>query len=77
MTCLRTSRPEHNELFNCELINPEPEYDEEEAFREINRELEHFENKPKPNLNDTEPVNLGTLEEIRETKISIHTDKKI
>jgi len=57
-------------------MNPEPEYDEEEAFREINRELEHFENKPKPNLNDTEPVNLGTPEEIRETKISIHTDKK-
>ncbi|XP_070004081.1 uncharacterized protein [Nicotiana sylvestris] len=76
MTCLRTSRPDPNELFNCEIMNQEPEYDEEEAFREINLELEHFDNKPMPNLNDTEPVNLGTLEEVRETKISIHTDEK-
>ncbi|XP_070020872.1 uncharacterized protein [Nicotiana sylvestris] len=76
MTCLRTSHPDPNELSNCEIMNQEPEYDEEEAFREINRELEHFENKPKPNLNDTEPVNLVTLEDIRETKISIHTDEK-
>ncbi|XP_070017813.1 uncharacterized protein [Nicotiana sylvestris] len=74
MTCLRTSLPDPNELFNCEIMNQGPEYDEEEAFREINRELEHFENKPKPNLNDTELINLGTLEEIRETKLSIHTD---
>ncbi|XP_070002458.1 uncharacterized protein [Nicotiana sylvestris] len=57
-------------------MNQEPEYDEEDAFREINRELEQFENKPKTNLNDTEPVNLGTSEEIRETKMSIHTEKK-
>ncbi|XP_070008360.1 uncharacterized protein [Nicotiana sylvestris] len=57
-------------------MNQEPEYDEEEAFREINHELEQFENKPKPNLNDTEPVNLGSSKEVKETKISIHTDEK-
>ncbi|XP_070015676.1 uncharacterized protein [Nicotiana sylvestris] len=57
-------------------MNQEPKYDEEEAFREINRELEQFENKHKPNLNDTEPVNLGSSEEVRETKISIFTDGK-
>ncbi|XP_070015112.1 uncharacterized protein [Nicotiana sylvestris] len=57
-------------------MNQEPEYDKEEAFREINRELEQFENRPKPNLNDTKPVNLETSEEIRETKISIYTDEK-
>lgn len=52
------------------------EYDEEEAFKEINRELEQFENKPKPNLNETEPVNLGSSEKVKETKISIHTDER-
>ncbi|XP_070002282.1 uncharacterized protein [Nicotiana sylvestris] len=77
MTCLRTSRPDPYTLSNCEIMNQEPEYDEEEAFREINRELEQFENKPKPKLNDIEPVNFGTSEEIRETKISIHTDEKM
>ncbi|XP_070008630.1 uncharacterized protein [Nicotiana sylvestris] len=40
-----TSRPGSNTLSNCEIINQEPKYDEEEAFREINRELEQFENK--------------------------------
>ncbi|XP_070004770.1 uncharacterized protein [Nicotiana sylvestris] len=76
MTCLRTSCPDPNTLSNCEIMNQEPKYDKEEAFREINRELEQFENKPKSNLNDTEPVNLGSSKEIKETKISIHTDGK-
>ncbi|XP_070025401.1 uncharacterized protein [Nicotiana sylvestris] len=76
MTCLRTSCPDPNMLANCEIMNQEPKYDEEEAFREINRELEQFENKPKLNLNDTEPINLGSSEEIRETKISIFADGK-
>lgn len=61
MTCSRTSCPDPNMPPIIEIINQEPEYDEEEALREINQELEHFENKPKPNLNDTEPVNLGGL----------------
>ncbi|XP_070008344.1 uncharacterized protein [Nicotiana sylvestris] len=76
MTCLRTSCPDPNALSNCEVMNQELKYDEEEAFMEINRELDQFENKPKPNLNDPEPFNLGTSDEIRETKISIHTDEK-
>ncbi|XP_070017821.1 uncharacterized protein [Nicotiana sylvestris] len=76
MTCLRTSYPDQNTLFNYEMMNQELEYNKEEAFREINRELEQFGNKPKPNLNDTEPANLGSSEEIRETKISIHADEK-
>ncbi|XP_033515986.1 uncharacterized protein [Nicotiana tomentosiformis] len=57
-------------------MNQELEYDEDEAFRDINRELEQFENKPKPNLNATEPVNLGNSEEIRKTMISIHVDDR-
>ncbi|XP_070020030.1 uncharacterized protein [Nicotiana sylvestris] len=76
MTCLRISCTDPNMLSNCKIMNQEPEYDEEEAFREINQELEQFENKLKPNLNDTKPVNLGSFEEIRETKISIHADGK-
>ncbi|XP_070036982.1 uncharacterized protein [Nicotiana tomentosiformis] len=76
MTWLWSLCPDPKTLSNCEIMNQEPEYDEDEAFREINRELEQFENKPKPNLNDTEPVNLGSSEEIRETMISIHADER-
>ena len=46
------------------------EYDEEEAFREINRELEQFEQKSKPNLSETETINLGSTEDVKEIKIS-------
>ncbi|XP_070015649.1 uncharacterized protein [Nicotiana sylvestris] len=56
MTCLRTSCPDLNVLSNFEIMNQESEYDEEEAFEEINRELEQYENKPKLNLNDIEPL---------------------
>ncbi|XP_070010342.1 uncharacterized protein [Nicotiana sylvestris] len=76
MTCLRTSCLDLNMLSHYEIMNQELEYDEEEAFREINRELEQFENKPKLNLNEIEPVNLGNLEEVQETMISIHTDER-
>ncbi|XP_070015589.1 uncharacterized protein [Nicotiana sylvestris] len=76
MTCLRTSYPDPNTLSNYEIMNQESEYDKEEAFREINQELEQFENKPKLNLNKTEPVYLGNSEEVKETKISIHIDEK-
>ncbi|XP_070026256.1 uncharacterized protein [Nicotiana sylvestris] len=76
MTCLRTSYPDPNMLSTCEIMNQEPEYDEEEAFRGVNRELEQFENKPKTNLNETEPVNLSSSEEVQETMISIHTDER-
>ncbi|XP_070011460.1 uncharacterized protein [Nicotiana sylvestris] len=46
-------------------------YDEDEAFEEINMELSQFEEKSKPNLNDTEAINLGDADDIRETIISI------
>lgn len=76
MTCLRTSWPDPNALSNCEIMNQEPEYDEDEAFREINRELEQFENKPKPNINETDPVKFGSSKEVQETMISIHTNER-
>ena len=34
--------------------------------------MSQFEEKYKPNLNDTETINLGDVGDIRETKISIH-----
>ena len=56
-------------------MNPKSkEYDEDEADEEIKRGLDQFENKPKPNLSETEVVNLGTPEEVNEIKISIHVD---
>ncbi|XP_070007482.1 uncharacterized protein [Nicotiana sylvestris] len=37
---------------------------EDDDFREINRELEQFDNKPKSNLNEIEPVNLDNSKEV-------------
>ncbi|XP_070040394.1 uncharacterized protein [Nicotiana tomentosiformis] len=55
----------------------ETEYDEEAAFEKVSRELKHFEEKPKPNLNETEAINLGDLNNVRETKISVHLEPQI
>jgi len=77
MTCMRNSLPDLKELFILESPSQEVEYDEEEAFREINRELEQFEHKPKPNLSETEAINLGSNEEVKEIKISLHVKKEI
>ncbi|XP_070010276.1 uncharacterized protein [Nicotiana sylvestris] len=55
----------------------ESEYDEDEAFEEISKELGHFEEKPKPNLNDTETINLGDPDNVRETKISVYLEPQI
>ena len=60
------------------IMNPKSkEYDEDEADEEIKRGLDQFENKPKPNLGETEVFNLGTPEEVKEIKISIHVDRTI
>ncbi|XP_070029361.1 uncharacterized protein [Nicotiana sylvestris] len=73
MTCMRTLRPSLKSQSNSEIIiqqiecDDEIEYDEEEAFKEISKELSHFEEKPKPNLNETEAINLGDPDNIRET----------
>ncbi|KAK6796491.1 hypothetical protein RDI58_004192 [Solanum bulbocastanum] len=72
MTCMRNSIPYLKELFILESPNQEVEYDEEEAFREINRELEQFEHKPKPNLGEIEATNLGSTEEVKEIKINLY-----
>ncbi|XP_070047500.1 uncharacterized protein [Nicotiana tomentosiformis] len=76
MTCTQNSYPDLKKLSNLEIMNQEVEYDEDEALKEIKREFDQFENKPKPNLNETEAINLRSPEETRETKISIHTEQK-
>ncbi|XP_070029565.1 uncharacterized protein [Nicotiana sylvestris] len=68
--------PDLKKLSNIEIMHQEVDYDEDEVVEEIKRELEQFENKPKLNLNETEPINIGSHEEGRETKISIHTEQK-
>nr|XP_009617693.1 uncharacterized protein LOC104109985 [Nicotiana tomentosiformis] len=62
---------------NMVEIREETEYDEEAEFEEISRELKHFEGKPKPNLNETEAINLGYQDNVRETKISVHLEPQI
>nr|XP_009797924.1 PREDICTED: uncharacterized protein LOC104244234 [Nicotiana sylvestris] len=76
MTCTRNSCPDLKKLSNREIMNQKVEYDEDEALKEIKRELDRFENKSKPNLNETEAINLDNPEETRETKIRIHTEQK-
>ena len=74
---MRNSLPDFKELFILESPSQEVEYDEEEAFREINRELEQFEHKPKPNLSKTETINLGSSGDVKEIKISLHINQEI
>ncbi|XP_070037160.1 uncharacterized protein [Nicotiana tomentosiformis] len=76
MTCMRNSRSDLKKLSNFKIMHQEVEYDEDGVVEEIKRELEQFENKPKPNLNETKLINIGSREEVREIKISIHTEQK-
>ncbi|XP_070048920.1 uncharacterized protein [Nicotiana tomentosiformis] len=75
MTCMRNFQPNLKSQSNSEITiqevegDDETEYDEEAAFEEVSRELKHFEEKPKPNLNETEAINLGDQNNVRETKI--------
>jgi len=78
MACTTDLQPSLKDQSDSELIiqevdyDNESEYDEDEAFEEINRELSQFEEKLRPNLNDTKAINLGDAVDIRENKISIH-----
>ncbi|XP_070040825.1 uncharacterized protein [Nicotiana tomentosiformis] len=55
----------------------ETEYDEEAAFEEFSRELKHFEEKPKPNLNETEAINLGDQNNQKLRKFKTNMSVKI
>ncbi|XP_070004508.1 uncharacterized protein [Nicotiana sylvestris] len=53
--------------------------EKDDILDEIVKEVENFENRPKSNLDETEIINLGDAENIKETQISIHlspTEKK-
>jgi len=71
MTCMHNFQPDLKIQTNQDVMKQDGEYDEEEALEEISKELEQFEDKPNPNLNETEPINLGDQEDVRETKISV------
>ncbi|XP_070022058.1 uncharacterized protein [Nicotiana sylvestris] len=55
----------------------ETEYDEEATFEEISKELKQFEEKPKPNLSETEAINSVDQDDVRETKISVHLEPQV
>ena len=69
---MRNFQPDLKIQTNQDVMKQDGEYDEEEALEEISKELEQFEDKPNPNLNETEPINLGNQEDVRKTKISVH-----
>ncbi|XP_070019967.1 uncharacterized protein [Nicotiana sylvestris] len=46
--------------------------EEDEIPKEVVREVENFDNKPKSSLDETKAVNLENAETIKETRISIH-----
>ncbi|XP_070010861.1 uncharacterized protein [Nicotiana sylvestris] len=46
--------------------------EEDDILEEVVREVENFENRPKPNLDETEVVNLGDTKNVKETRISAH-----
>ncbi|XP_027075870.2 uncharacterized protein [Coffea arabica] len=52
------------------------ESDTEEEFESISRDLKQYEEKPKPNLEEIEIINIGTKTEVKEVKVSIHLNKK-
>ncbi|XP_070008312.1 uncharacterized protein [Nicotiana sylvestris] len=83
ITCMRNLRLSLKSQSNSKIIIQEIEhddesgYDEDQAFEDISKELSHFEEKPKPNLNDTEAINLIDPDNVRETKINVHLEPQI
>ena len=65
---------------SCEHENLESkiqnESDNEEEYESMSKILEQYEEKPKPNLEETEIINIGTKEEVREVKISVHLSER-
>jgi len=76
MTCMQNFLPDLKIQFNLrpnpEILSQEIEYDEDEVFEEVSRDFKCFENKSNPNMSETETINLGDRENIKETKISVH-----
>lgn len=67
MSCFKLS--EKNEIDKNEL----EEYDEETMVPEhLTEELKKFENQENTNLEETETVNLGDDESVRETRFGVY-----
>ncbi|XP_070015779.1 uncharacterized protein [Nicotiana sylvestris] len=83
MTCMKNFQPNLKSQSNPEITiqeveyDDEIEYDEEATFEKISKELKQFEEKPKPNLSETEAINLGDQDDVRETKISVHLEPQV
>ena len=58
-------------------INDLEEVEGSEVPEELIKRVEEFEEKPNPNLVETEVVNLGNAEVIQETQVSIHMTKEV
>ncbi|XP_049381358.1 uncharacterized protein LOC125845912 [Solanum stenotomum] len=80
-SCKQTNKSVNAENVTCnEMSEQTPnseqtfaEYEEDVQFGELTKEFEHFENKEKPNFDETETINLGdSAELVRETRISVH-----
>ena len=50
------------------------EYDESMMPENLPHEIEQLESQKKPNLDETEVVNLGDEETVKETRVSIHLE---
>ena len=61
------------EIMEAEVQN---ESNSEKEYESISKILEQYEKQSKPNLDETEIVNIGTKMEVKEIKISIHLNKK-
>ena len=57
-------------------LNDLEEVEDNEVPEELIKRVEEFEEKPNPNLVETEVVNLGNAEVIQETRVSIHMTKE-
>ncbi|XP_070005323.1 uncharacterized protein [Nicotiana sylvestris] len=65
------------EEVNMVEVGESSKYDEEATFEEISKELKQFEEKPKPNLSETEAINFGDQDDVREIKISVNLEPRI
>ncbi|XP_071926061.1 uncharacterized protein [Coffea arabica] len=60
------------DILESEIQNESDSEEESESFSKI---LEQYEEKPKPNLEETEIINIGTKTEVKKIKISVHLNK--
>lgn len=77
MTCKKNEWQDFKTQSNFEAMNQEVGNEEDQMPEEIIRQLENFKNKQQPNLNETEAINLGDDENVRETRISVHLSKEL